>query len=135
LTALESALRDLRPRPETLRRDVLMYRAGRASARRWGWPLATLGATTLAAVLGILLLIRPAPIVVEHVVYLPTPEIEKERATPPNNPEVAGKQADAWQRYLRMQEHVLRRGLDGLPPPPAPSNDKPVTAESLLNAL
>jgi hypothetical protein len=134
LTELESMLRGLRPQPDTLDRAVLMYRAGQASARGWGWPLATLGATALAIVLGVLPLIRPAS-VVEHIVYLPAPAIEKERAAAPQKPEIAEGQDDAWQRYLRMQDQVLRRGLDGLPPPPAPSNDEPATMDSLLNAL
>src|SRR6185312_11241280 len=135
LAELESVLRDLRPEREGLDRGVLMYRAGRASARGWGWPLASLGTATLAAVFGTLLLFRPTPAIVEHVVYLPTPETEPERIVPSEKPLVGGSADDAWQRYVRMQEQVLNRGLDGLPQPPTSSHDEPATVESLLNAL
>ncbi|HWG45226.1 MAG TPA: hypothetical protein VN688_20850 [Gemmataceae bacterium] len=144
LTGLESALRGLQPQVETLDRAVLMYRAGRASARGWGWPLATLGATTLAIVLGILPLIRPAPVVVERIVYLPAPQPQPPAPTPeesvtPSTPDsivVEPLDASPRSRYLRMQEQVLRWGLDGLPmPPPAAPTEEPPTVEQLLQSL
>lgn len=153
LTALETALRELRPQPESLDRAVLMYRAGRAAAHTWPWPLATLTATTLALVLGILLLLRPSPPVVMQVVYLPAPESsevasgghqppvgeEEPGADAPRSPDVVEAlaldplDASARRRYLQMQERVLRWGLDGIPPPPpAPPLPAPPTVEQLL---
>lgn len=112
LTALESALRDLRPMPDPLRRDVLMYRAGRASAHRWAWPTATALATAAALVLGIALLKQPTPHVVERVVYLPAPA-----ETAPETPEAKGGEGrGSWSSYVHLQEQVLDHGLDALPP-------------------
>lgn len=73
LTALELALRELRPRGETIPRDVLMYRAGRASLRSWFWPSTAAMTTTVAVLLGVVLLLRPAPPVVERIVYVTAP--------------------------------------------------------------
>lgn len=112
LTALESALRDLQPIPETLRRDVLMYRAGRASARRWAWPTATALATAAALVLGIALLKQPAPHVVERVVYLPAP-VETAPETPITE---GGEGRGSWSSYVHFQEQVADHGLDAIPP-------------------
>ncbi len=144
LTALESALRDLRPRPETIDPAVWMYRAGRASARGWGWPLATLGTAALAVAFGILLLIRPSPAVVERVVYVPAAQPEpsaprtEESASSPPLELIAAEPRDWGPRspYLQMQEQVLRWGLDGLPmPSSAPSAEEPQSVEQLLQSL
>jgi hypothetical protein len=125
---LESALRTLRPRAD-LDREALMYHAGRACARgNWAWQLAAGGSTTLAAVLGLLLLTRPAAPVVErivvHTVYVPAPP--QEQPAPPSPPPEAPatsttSEPSAWQSYLSphpLHDHVLRWGLDGLPPAP-----------------
>jgi hypothetical protein len=112
LTALESALHDLRPMPETLRRDVLMYRAGRASARRWAWPTATALAAAAALILGITLLKQPAPQVVERVVYLPAPA-----ETAPETPGTEGGEGrGSLSSYVHMLEQVADHGPDALPP-------------------
>jgi hypothetical protein len=137
LTALASALRDLRPSPETLDRAALMYRAGRASARGWGWPLATVAAGTLATVLGVLLLLRPAPPVVERIVYLPATQAEPPVTRPEENasplPDDAGR--GAWSHYVHLQEQVLDHGLDGLPAPSNASQEQALSIESLLRSL
>lgn len=112
LTALESALRELQPMPEALRRDVLMYRAGGASARRWAWPTATALATAAALVLGIALVKQPAPHVVERVVYVPAP-VETAPETPITE---GGEGRGSWSSYVHLQEQVADHGLDALPP-------------------
>jgi hypothetical protein len=134
LTALESALRDLRPHGATLDRAVLMYNAGRAAARGWRWPLATALVSALALGLGIALLVRPGPTVNERVVYVRVPVVEPTNSEPEiegDPPIEAGE--GSWTRYLLLQEQVLNRGLDGVPPPR--ESAKPPTVESVLNPL
>jgi hypothetical protein len=133
ITALESALRELRPQSDLLKRDVLMYRAGRASARGWLWPLATLVSTTAALVLCIALWLRPTPPVV-YVTVTPAGN-ESISAAPPSPPPVNEPDGGAWSRYVHLQEQVLLHGLDGLPAPPSATNERPPDAESLLNSL
>jgi hypothetical protein len=133
VTALESALRELRPQPEALDRAVLMYRAGRASARGWVWPAATLFSTTAALVLGIASLFRPAPPVV--YVAVPPARIEPVSDAPPSPPLANGSERGAWSRYVHLQEQVLLHGLDGLPAPPSATEEPPPDTESLLNSL
>jgi hypothetical protein len=134
LTALEQSLRGLKPDAGTLDRATLMYRAGRASARGRGWPLATAASLALAAALAVLLLTRPEPPVVERVVYLPAPPAAPE--TSPGAEESPDPAAATWSYYLRLQEDVLRKGLEGVPlPPAAPPPARPMTAEQLLQAL
>jgi hypothetical protein len=137
LTALASALRDLRPSPESLDRAALMYRAGRASARGWGWPLATAAAGALAMVLGVLMLLRPAPSVIERVVYLPAAQAEPS-VTPPEEsvpPLLDDASGGAWSHYVHLQEQVLNHGLDGLPAPSSDPEEQPPNVEALLRSL
>jgi hypothetical protein len=131
LTALESALRELRPQPETIQRDALMYRAGRASVRGWIWPAATFGSATAALVLGMVLWIRPQPPVVYVVVPAPA---EEASPSPISSPLADQTERGAWSRYVRLQEQVSLYGLDGLPAPSG-TDESPPDAESLLNSL
>ncbi|HEY7327567.1 MAG TPA: hypothetical protein VH592_08005 [Gemmataceae bacterium] len=146
MTALESALRELQPRAQAMDRALLMYRAGRASAYSCLWPLATMATTTLAAVFAVFLLIRPAPPVVERIVYVPAPAVEPQSSvveqpeiTLPTGmeplvmePAASGPRA----RYVQMEESVLRWGLKGIPPPPpAPPLPDTPTIEQLLQSL
>ena len=139
LTTLESALRDLRPRPEALDRAALMYRAGRASVRGWAWPAATALAAALAMTLGVSLLLRPAPPVVERVVYLPAPAAQPEPpGTRPDDsvpplPDDAGR--GGWSHYVHLQEQVLNHGLDGLPALPRAPEEQAPSIESLLRSF
>jgi hypothetical protein len=80
LISLEAELARLRPRKERLDRDRLMYLAGRASVggkaavrgpRAWHWPAALAAMTTIAAVLAVMLVSRPAVQVVERIVEVP----------------------------------------------------------------
>ncbi len=131
LNDLELALRGLRPRPETLDREVLMYRAGRASTRGWGWPLATLASTALALGLSIALCIRPAPPIV--YVAVPPPQSDAVSASP-SSPRTEDTEREAWSRYVQLEEQISLKGLDGLPPPNS-AEDKPSSVESLLSPL
>ena len=131
LTALESALRELRPKRDAMDRAVLMYRAGRASARGWVWPAATLISTAAALVLGIAFGLRPSPPIV--YVAVPATGNESVSASPPSPAPVDDPEPGAWSRYVHLQEQVILNGLDGLPAPPSPTDESPLDAKSLLN--
>jgi hypothetical protein len=140
LDALAGALRGLTPRVHGLDREALLFRAGRASAPRpWAWPLATAAAMLTAAVLGGILLTRPGPPPRERTVHIvvvrpETPAPQEPTPDPPPAP-VDAVSPGAVTRYRRLQEHLLRWGLDGLPtPPPAPPRE-PATVDSLLQSL
>jgi hypothetical protein len=145
MSNLESALRGLQPR-EDLDRPALWYRAGRASVRRgWAWPLATAASAALAAVLGFLLLTRPAERVVVYVtvpappvppVRLPEPEPPSPAPEPETPLAVPPETGGAFSpSSLRLREQVLRWGLDGLPMLQEPAPSAPTeTPASLLCA-
>jgi hypothetical protein len=133
LSDLEAALGALTPRPPALDRDAILYRAGRASVRRWQW--ATAASTTATLALAVTLLLRPS---VDRmpVVVAPPPA---PRVLPPALPETEpSPSADepAPAAYFRLQEQLLSRGLDGLPPLAAgPGPSGPATAEDPLRGL
>jgi hypothetical protein len=130
LNALESALGSLTPRPVALDRDALMYRAGRSSIRRW--QLATGVAIALATALAVLLIVRP-PVV--RIVYVPAPPAPVQEAAPPLPPDTEPSADESPKSpYFRLQEQLLSRGLDGLPPL-AFGPTKPVTTEELLSGM
>jgi hypothetical protein len=146
LNAVAAALTSLKP-SAALDRDRLMYRAGRASvSRHLLWPLATGASSALAAVLAVVLLARPAPAPVDRVVYVPVPlpqapipeppGVAKDAPAPTDAPPVA-LSADPWPAtpYARMQDRVLRWGLDGLAEPPLPAPDPPQNLDSLLKSF
>jgi hypothetical protein len=127
LNDLESALRELRPRPEAMDRAALMYRAGRASARGW-----TVLAATVALGLGIALWIRPAP----SIVYVAVPQAQNDAVSDsPPSPPPDDSQRQAWSQYIHLQEQVSLHGLDGLPSPSQETEKQPPDGESLLNSL
>ena len=133
LTAIESALRELRPKADALDRAAMMYRAGRASARGWLWPTTTLFSTAAAMLLGIALWIRPAPTVL-YVAVPPTGNDAVSAASP--SPALThDSERGAWSRYVHLQEQVLLHGLDGLPPPSRATEEPPPDAEWLLKSL
>jgi hypothetical protein len=144
LTALAADLRRLAPAPAGLDRDALLFRAGRASARRgWAWPAATALATATAASLALVLALRPPevqtverPVVV--VVEKQAPTVPQLQPTPPEAPSIDATEPEPTPpapgpagRYLQVQEHLLRWGLDGLGQPSEPEA-RPVSLESLL---
>ena len=133
LTALESALRELHPRPETLDRAALMYRAGRASARSWIWPAATLFSTALALALGIALWLRPDPSVV--YVAVPSARNDEVSASAPSPPRADESERGAWSRYIDLEEQVALYGMDGLPSLPNGVEEQPSSVESLLHLM
>jgi hypothetical protein len=119
LSGLEGALQALVPRPAALDRDAVVFRAGRASVRRWPWACATAGSTAAAAALGVLLLARPV-VPVERVVYLPAPAppgVNAQLPPPPPAPEPSTPRG-------RFPDAPLARGLDGLADP-SPFADLP----------
>lgn len=128
LSDLELALRELRPRPETLNRAVFMYRAGRASARGWAWPLATLVSTAATFALSIALWLRPAPSIV--YVSVPSSSHEAISTVPVGSAQSEDTQRGAWMRYVHLQEQMSLKGLDALPPSPD-SEEQPPSVESL----
>ncbi|HTU93152.1 MAG TPA: hypothetical protein VMF69_23940 [Gemmataceae bacterium] len=133
LTSLASALRELRPMPDAMDRAVLMYRAGRASARRGVWVTTTLFSSAVAVVLGITLWVRPAPPVV-YVAVPPDPNASVSAAPPPPLPASAPERG-AWARYIHLQEQVLLHGLDGLPASPSNTEEPSPDVESLWKSL
>jgi hypothetical protein len=138
LAALEEQLRQLAPCESNVDRDTLLYQAGRASVRRrWLWPVATMGSMLTACALAMVLVLRPAP-VVERIVHVPVPVPVND--TPPDSPIVVSEeppvvypvvQEDLSPRH-RLQEHLLRWGLDGLEPAP-PGSPTPVPGRNLYS--
>src|SRR5262249_25175621 len=114
LTALEAALAALRPAPDALERDTLMYQAGRASVRRpgWLWPGAT---AMLAVALAGVLAWRPTK-VEERVVIVPT---TAERSDHPGYDTVSLPEPPR-DGYLRLRQRVLRDGVEALTAPNGP---------------
>ncbi len=74
VNALADSLARMKPRPATLDRDALMFRAGQVEAPRgWKWPLATIASMLVAVGLGVALLTRPPADATERVVYMKVP--------------------------------------------------------------
>jgi hypothetical protein len=144
LSELERTLAGLAPSPAGFDRDRLMFQAGQSAAaprRRWLWPSATAVMTTVAACLGGVLLVRPAPEQVVRYVHVerdpqppvisPDKPVQPEKPAPPA-PVVEPPTAPstlASHSYWRLQEIVVRHGVDALPdattpgapgPPPSP---------------
>jgi hypothetical protein len=140
LTAVERALTGLAPSAGAFNRDVLMFAAGRTSARRgWGWLCATAVSTFVAAAsLAALFLLRPAP--VEVVRYVPVPATPQETA--PRSPEEPPVSADGspsprpdapGTAYLTLHQR-LDRWSDAGPPSSATAGDeRPRATADLLD--
>ncbi len=145
LNDVAAGLAALAPHPPALDRDRLLFKAGRASAPRpWFWRLSAAVSTIAAAVLAATLFLRPAPMPVEHVVYVqvvappvqPPPQEEVKRPPAPVESEPT-EPPYSWPStpYTRLEDRLLRWGLDGLDePPPAPAAP-PETLKSLLQSL
>ncbi|MFO0841751.1 MAG: hypothetical protein U0797_05030 [Gemmataceae bacterium] len=119
LAALADELRRLAPREPALDRDATLFRAGRASATRgWLWPAAAAASSLTAVLLGGALYLQPPPqaVTVEtRVAFEPAyPAVEV-------IPREESPVYEGLPPHRRLQEHLLRWGLDGLePPPPSP---------------
>jgi hypothetical protein len=145
LRDLENALSGLAPRCD-IDRSKLLFEAGRASApRSWGWTVAAFSWMT-TAVFGLLLVSRPGP--VERVLHVPIdrPTPAPVRPPPPSPPPLPRPSPDsarttegpvAWQPgsdELRLRDHLLHWGLDGLPSPGPASAEPTETPGSFLRA-
>ena len=148
LNDLAAALAALRPNPPAIDRDRLLFAAGRASAPRpWFWRATTAVAATAAVVLAAVMIFRPAtpPVEVVRVVYVhdqppPPPAPPQQNETPPPAPPEAEPPAPPypWRPttpYARLEDKVLRWGLDGLAEPTPPPTAPPETLDSLLRSL
>jgi hypothetical protein len=122
LNAVEETLRHLVPAPARLDRDRLLFRAGqRAAPRRWFWPVAAVVSTAACAVLAVVLACRPAPAVVERIVYVP--EQRPAPVPPPDTGETSLPPRAVPARLAprrQLEERLLNQGLDGLGEPPPP---------------
>ena len=108
LAAFEDELRRLAPNAGRVDRDSLLFEGGRAAAKAGRWRVATAGLAALSLALAVLLAVRPAPPVVERIVYIPVePEEELTEPSPVAPPPAISRQA--------LIEQVFLRGLDGLP--------------------
>lgn len=128
LIDLADELRRLAPCQPALDRDATMFRAGWASAPRgWLWPAATAVSSLTAALLGAALYLQPPPqtVTVETRVVVepayPVVEVIPWEESPFN---------EEVPLHRRLQEHLLRWGLDGLepPPPPPPATGRPYSS-------
>jgi hypothetical protein len=143
LAALQAALVRLAPAPDGINLGQLLYRAGQASVPRrgWAWPGATVASMLLAATLGAVLLLRPAPQSVVFV-YVDRPSAPPEPFVARQSPAPAGPAAttaDAdWRQdeadSLRLRRQVLAHGVDALPAPaPWPAAAPPGDGDTLLD--
>ena len=133
LVAFQSALARLQPAPGELNIARLLFRAGQLSAprRSWVWPGITAASMMLAAVLGTLLLFRPAPQPAERIItiYIPSPtaplsqpepsvpSTDETPVPPPPSFSVSEGKEGSGSDYLQLRRQVLAHGLDALPPP------------------
>jgi hypothetical protein len=145
LNKLENALRGLAPVPVQMDRDRLMFDAGRAARPAgWKWPMATGIVSLIACVLGVCLMLRPEPMVIERTVYVqvpskPVPEPTPRPAPTPTPLEYSSQDSPRPETsgYQQLQEQVLRWGLDGLPAarPTPPPPQTPDTVDKLLKSF
>lgn len=151
LAAFQDALARLRPAPDGINIARLLFQAGQLSAprRSWAWPCATAVSTMLAAALGCVLLLRPAPQPAERIVTVyvsspsPTPPVGHVSNVPPKgtletcptpSTPTDTEQPAGEGDYLRLRREVLAHGLDALPPPaPWPAVAPADDADTLLD--
>lgn len=132
LMAFQSALARLQPTPDGINIARLLFDAGRLSAprRNWTWPCAAAASMMLAATLGFVILLRPAPQPADRIVtvFVPSPAplaphqeppLPSTGDTPVFQPSIPidTEQAASSGDYLQIRREVLARGLDALPPP------------------
>jgi hypothetical protein len=142
LNDIESALGGLVPVPSRLDRDALMFQAGAASARstargRWIWP--SIAATLAVGLISesVVMAVRPGPRVIERIVVVresvpasstsPESDIAAPHLASPNSVNDARSSeppslVSLWPaipEYQRIQDLVLRLGLDAVPERPS----------------
>jgi hypothetical protein len=134
LTDLEKLLAALPPRPTTLDRDHLLFRAGQASmSRSWMWPFAAVVMSVACGCLAIILVLRPLPEPVVRVVHVPIPapappldRVTDSVATP--GPATSSNYAEGsspTMSYWALQQQALRFGAEGLPEAAARDDETP----------
>jgi hypothetical protein len=138
LSDLEKLLAALPPRPTTLDRDNLLFRAGQASMRRsWVWPLAAVGMSVATGCLAMILVLHPLPEPVIQIVRVqvpvPTPDVthgEPRERGPQAAPGYLPEGPPPALSYWRMQRQALRFGVEALPQAAAGDGDdtRPETA-------
>ena len=132
---IEARLLSLRSLPADVDRDVLMFDAGRASARRRVrvWQTISAAAALAAVVVGfwpVRLASGPAQHSAEN---LPRESVDLPLVKLP------GKRTEHWQiqassaDYFRIQKLALEHGVEALPQPPSHArSEPPLTVEQLL---
>ena len=169
LQRFEAELAALAPRAAQLDRDHLMFLAGQASAglpagghlsRRWAWPAAFSAMSALAASLLLMLVIRPAPQVIEKIVRVPVEAVPGPVATQANGEQYAASLGQAISselpravvakhprqrepaesaEYLDLRDRVLAMGIDSWQSQSRPSGGgsdaAPVNYHDLLDSL
>lgn len=147
LSDLERLLASLPPRPPSIDRDRLMFRAGQVSTqgRRWFWPLCALFASVVACCFGVMLLYRPmpetkyVPIVQTHPLPAPSQDLVRPEVftglVSEFREETLSPNYSCWQ----MQQQALRFGPESLPmtcgaanPSPAALSPDPIEGADLL---
>ena len=146
LNDVAAALTALAPRPPALDRDRILFDAGRASAPRpWFWRMTAATTTSCAIVLAAVLIFRPIPVPVDRVVYVQVAVQPSQLAPPKEDPIPSPAPAESeppepaysWPTtpYTRLEDRLLRWGLDGLGEPSPPPAAPPETLKSLLQSL
>jgi hypothetical protein len=146
LAALEKSLSALVPAPGRIDRDQLLFRAGQASVRgrSWLWPSATALVAIVAVGLGTALMLRPAPRVIERVVFV-SPESQAPAgdstgsAPLPNARTVQNSvenSRELWASstgYVQQRDQAIRWGVEALPPSASLDSTGPaLSIESML---
>jgi hypothetical protein len=131
LSDLEKLLAALPPRPTTLDRDHLLFRAGQASMRRsWIWPFVAVTMSAATGCLAMFLFLRPAPEPIVQIVQVqvpaPAPPVTPEPgpATQPPAPLHAYGTPSAMS-YWQIQQQALLFGVENLPSPVTQSDGEP----------
>jgi|SRR6516162_9191716 len=133
LAAVASALASLAPSSGRLDRDQLLFRAGQRSVPRgrWFWPASSAALGVLAIALGVLASRRPAPEVLDHIVYVQAPapeaplqEIPDSASSAPQSPRAieSDHQRGSPLSCYRLEQVALRWGVEALPDPRSPTN-------------
>jgi len=167
LKAFEAELAALRPRLDRLARDRMMFAAGRQAEKRgqktvltpfsrWAWPAAFAAASTVAAVLALILVVAPPTRVVERPVPAPPQPApgglavdqqpgNRTAEAPRQEPTHAARRAEELPRFRRMQAELVERILADKPdlsPSPqaeavrhAPRRHEPVSYRELRESL
>ncbi len=172
LRRFEAELSALAPRAVRLDRDRLMFLAGQAAAgapadaqppRRWIWPVSFSAMSAVAASLLVLLILRPAPQIVERIVRVPVEAAPQASSNPlegenvdlvagPSfdgpSPAETARRADPARgpattpvvgtAYLDLRARVLAMGIESwqVPSSPADASDRPaINYHDLLDSL